>query len=88
MNSKPHVQLETSQGKKTFSPEEISAMVLGKMKEVAEAYLGETVSHAVVTVPAYFNDAQRQATKDAGVIAGESLVANRADGRKAFGTLT
>ena len=46
-------------------------MVLGKMKEVAEAYLGEKVTHAVVTVPAYFNDAQRQATKDAGVIAGK-----------------
>lgn len=46
-------------------------MVLGKMKEVAEAYLGKKVTHAVVTVPAYFNDAQRQATKDAGVIAGE-----------------
>ena len=46
-------------------------MVLGKMKEVAEAYLGKKVTHAVVTVPAYFNDAQRQATKDAGVIAGK-----------------
>jgi molecular chaperone DnaK len=53
-----------------FSPSQVSAFVLGKMKETAEAYLGETVSQAVITVPAYFNDAQRQATKDAGRIAG------------------
>ncbi|KAF4529501.1 hypothetical protein B566_EDAN017803 [Ephemera danica] len=69
-NSKPHIQVDTSQGVKTFAPEEISAMVLTKMKETAEAYLGKKVTHAVVTVPAYFNDAQRQATKDAGTIAG------------------
>ncbi|GLG97714.1 Heat shock 70 kDa protein cognate 3 [Gryllus bimaculatus] len=69
-NSKPHIEVATGQGDKLFAPEEISAMVLGKMKETAEAYLGKKVTHAVVTVPAYFNDAQRQATKDAGTIAG------------------
>ena len=73
-NSKPHVQVETSQGEKMFAPEEISAMVLVKMKETAEAFLGKKVTHAVVTVPAYFNDAQRQATKDAGTIAGLTVM--------------
>ena len=67
---KPYISIETPSGKKVMSPEEISAMILTKMKEVAEAYLGKEVKYAVVTVPAYFNDAQRQATKDAGVIAG------------------
>jgi len=71
---KPHVKVATSQGEKTFAAEEISAMVLTKMKETAEAYLGKAVTHAVVTVPAYFNDAQRQATKDAGVIAGLNVM--------------
>jgi len=72
--SKPHVQLTTQEGDKIFAAEEISAMVLVKMKETAEAYLGKKVTHAVVTVPAYFNDAQRQATKDAGAIAGLTVM--------------
>jgi len=69
-SDKPMVEVEINGETKRFAPEEVSAMVLRKMKEVAETYLGETVKHAVVTVPAYFNDAQRQATKDAGAIAG------------------
>nr|ANA96232.1 heat shock protein [Tyrophagus putrescentiae] len=73
-NSKPHIKVKTSTGDKVFAPEEISAMVLLKMKETAEAYLGKKVTHAVVTVPAYFNDAQRQATKDAGAIAGLNVM--------------
>ena len=72
-DSKPVVQVNFD-GEKTFTPEEISVMVLGKMKQIAEDYLGEKVTHAVVTVPAYFNDAQRQATKDAGTIAGLTVL--------------
>jgi len=67
---KPIIEVDYMGGKKTFHPEEISAMVLGKMKEVAESYLGQPVKKAVITVPAYFNDAQRQSTKDAAAIAG------------------
>ena len=67
---KPFIQVQYLGDTKTFAPEEISAMVLLKMKETAEAFLGKPVDSAVVTVPAYFNDAQRQATKDAGTIAG------------------
>merc|ERR1711977_514633 len=59
---------------KTFSPEEISSMVLNKMKETGEAFTGKTVKDVVVTVPAYFNDSQRQATKDAGTIAGLNVM--------------
>ncbi|KAK4105751.1 78 kDa glucose-regulated protein [Parathielavia hyrcaniae] len=70
----PRVEVDAAGGKRQFTPEEISAMVLGKMKDVAEQYLGQTVKHAVVTVPAYFNDKQRQATKDAGTIAGLNIV--------------
>jgi L1 cell adhesion molecule like protein len=71
---KPKIEVDTKDGAKQFYPEEISAMVLQKMKSIAESYLGTTVKDAVVTVPAYFNDAQRQATKDAGVIAGLNIV--------------
>ena len=73
-DNKPKIQA-TYQGElKTFQPEEISSMVLTKMKEVAESYIGEKVTDAVVTVPAYFNDSQRQATKDAGAIAGLNIL--------------
>ena len=71
---RPKIQVEYKAELKTFYPEEISSMVLLKMKETAEAYLGKTISDAVVTVPAYFNDAQRQATKDAGVISGLNVM--------------
>jgi endoplasmic reticulum chaperone BiP len=69
-DDKPHVSVMSNNEERTFSPEEISAMILSKMKKTAEDYLGVPVKRAVVTVPAYFSDAQRQATKDAGVIAG------------------
>lgn len=66
----PYIRVQYKGEQKEYTPEQISAMVLGKMKEIAESYLGEEVTSAVVTVPAYFNDSQRQATKDAGIIAG------------------
>ena len=71
---KPYVEVLYKKEKKTYSPEEVSAMVLTKMKEVAEAFLGKEIKNAVVTVPAYFNDAQRQATKDAGTISGLNVL--------------
>jgi len=71
---KPKIQVEYKAETKKFFPEEISSMVLTKMKETAEAYLGKTVTNAVITVPAYFNDSQRQATKDAGTISGLNVL--------------
>ncbi|KMZ65848.1 Heat shock cognate 70 kDa protein [Zostera marina] len=71
---KPMITIQYKGEQKTFSAEEISSMVLIKMREVAEAYLGSSIKNAVVTVPAYFNDSQRQATKDAGVIAGLNVL--------------
>ena len=73
-NGKPVIEVSYKNELKTFKPEEVSSMVLSKMKEIAEAYMGEDIQNAVITVPAYFNDAQRQATKDAGVIAGLNVL--------------
>ncbi|MBA0752810.1 hypothetical protein Gogos_001612 [Gossypium gossypioides] len=71
---KPMIVVNYKGEEKQFAPEEISSMVLVKMKEVAEAYMGQTVKNAVITVPAYFNDSQRQATKDAGSISGLNIL--------------
>lgn len=73
-DNKPVVQVDVAGAEKQFTPEEVSAMILGKMRDVAEGYLGKKVTHAVVTVPAYFSDSQRQATKDAGTIAGLNVL--------------
>ncbi len=72
--NKPTINVKYNEEEKTFHPEEISSMVLTKMKNTAEAYLGTKVTDAVITVPAYFNDSQRQATKDAGIIAGLNVL--------------
>jgi heat shock protein 1/8 len=74
VSEKPLICVNYKEEEKEFSPEELSSMVLIKMKEIAEAYLGRSVANAVITVPAYFNDAQRQATKDAGAIAGLNVL--------------
>jgi len=73
-NDKPFIEVQVKGEKKTFAPEEVSAMVLTRMKDIAEQYLGTSVKNAVITVPAYFNDAQRQATQDAGRIAGLNVL--------------
>ncbi|XP_072281529.1 heat shock cognate 71 kDa protein-like isoform X2 [Pyxicephalus adspersus] len=73
-SGRPKVRVEYKGETKTFYAEEISSMVLTKMKEISEAYLGKTITNAVVTVPAYFNDSQRQATKDAGTISGLNVL--------------
>merc|ERR1719231_2162810 len=72
-DDKPYVEVDVKGEAKSFAPEEVSAMVLGKMRSVAEGFMGKDIKHAVVTVPAYFNDAQRQATKDAGTISGMTV---------------
>lgn len=73
-NDRPQIEVNFKNETKKLYPEEISAAILVRMKEIAEVYLGEPIHNAVVTVPAYFNDAQRQSTKDAGVIAGLNIV--------------
>ena len=70
----PCMDVNYKKESKRFAPEEISAMILGKMKEIASGYLGKNITDAVITVPAYFNDTQRQATKDAGTIAGLNVL--------------
>merc|ERR1719211_316446 len=73
-DGKPYIEVSYKGETRKFAAEEISAFVLQKMKQTAEGYLGSEINHAVVTVPAYFNDAQRQATKDAGTIAGLNVM--------------
>lgn len=74
-DGKPYIEVPEVRGEtKVFSPEEISAMVLIKMKEIAESYTGKKIKNAIVTVPAYFDNSQRQSTKDAGIIAGLNVV--------------
>jgi heat shock protein 1/8 len=73
-DDRPQICVDYEGKPRRFSPEDISAAILTKMKQTAEAYIGQPVGHAVVTVPAYFNDAQRQATKDAGAIAGLNVL--------------
>jgi L1 cell adhesion molecule like protein len=87
---KPMIVVTYKGEEKKFSAEEISSMVLTKMKEIAEAYLSTTIKNAVITVPAYFNDSQRQATKDAGVIAGLNVmrIINEPTARRACSSST